>query len=303
MSLSGVEGPGQTRNDHRGDRHARRATSSAGGLRSLRRRTVRLLHARHDYPGKGAREVKDAATARAMMLSAEWHQVYQKFHDEFVPVVLANGLIYRMEEANSFYHGGAVGASDTFTSSLWALDYLYWWADHNASGINFHTGEKVFPGGEAKPNVYTALSSSPDGFEVFPIGYAIKAFDLGSHGRLVPVGITSNSDNLNLTAYSVLASDGSCYVTLINKEYGPQGRSANVAISTGTAFHNGSVMFLSAPNGDITTVRGVLLGGSEIKEDGSWAGKWILLKAPSEQGLFTIELPAATAAVIKFSND
>jgi hypothetical protein len=185
---------------------------------------------------------------------------------------------------------------------LWALDYLYWWACHNAAGINFHTGEKVFPGGEEKPNVYTAISSSPSGYTVFPIGYAMKAFDLGGHGKLVPADVASNTDGLNLTAYGVLAPDGSLYVTLINKEYGPQGRSANVTIKTGIPFSQGSVMFLAAPKGDVTAVKGVSLGGSEIKDDGSWDGKWSSLELSSKKDLFTIGLPAATAAVIRLNN-
>jgi len=42
---------------------------------------------------------------------------------------------------------------DTLASSLWALDFLYWWASHDAAGINCHTGDKVAANEELKITV------------------------------------------------------------------------------------------------------------------------------------------------------
>ena len=47
---------------------------------------------------------------------------YAKFAANFVPAVISNGRAFRFEEANSFYDGGALDASDTCASALWALD-------------------------------------------------------------------------------------------------------------------------------------------------------------------------------------
>jgi hypothetical protein len=58
-------------------------------------------------------------------------------------------------------------------------------ADHRASGINFHTGDKVAAGEESAPCRYAAYLSVPGGYEVHPVGYAIKTFDLGGHGTLI----------------------------------------------------------------------------------------------------------------------
>lgn len=250
----------------------------------------------HDYPGKGARDVKDPAVARHDMLSREWHTVYQKFYDRFVPSVLSNGLIYRMEEANSYYSGGAVGASDTYTSALWELDYMYWWAEHHAAGINFHTGEKVYPGGEAKPNVYTAISSSPQGYTVFPSGYAMKAFNIVGGGQLIPVSMVSNTDSLNMTAYAIQKTNQTIFITCINKEYGENGRSAQIAVDCEA---EAQVMFLSAPNDDITTIEGVTFGGAKIQDNGQWEGSWTSLEPCLKKGKLSLALPKATAAVIR----
>ncbi len=60
------------------------------------------------------------------------------------------------------------------------LDYLYWWAAHQATGVNFHTGDKVAAGEQQTPCWYAIFRSAPDGYEINPIAYAIKAFDLGA---------------------------------------------------------------------------------------------------------------------------
>ncbi|HTQ30814.1 MAG TPA: hypothetical protein VMI53_06350 [Opitutaceae bacterium] len=258
----------------------------------------------HDYPRRSGEKVTNeaqAAEGRAGLLSPDMYQVYQKFHDVFVSDVKAKGAGYRLEETNSYSRGGAVGVSDTFTASLWIVDYLYWWAWHDALGINFHTGEKVMRGqpGPDRPNVYTALTSSPQGIKVLPTGYGMKLFNLGSQGRLVPVDVVSNPDHVNLAAYGTVAPDKTLCLTVLNKEYGPAGRAAKLTIHAGPPAARGEIIFMSAPNGDITTINGVTIGGAEIKDDGSWEGKWSPLPAASKDGSVTVVLPAASAAVIK----
>ena len=254
----------------------------------------------HFYPRGGGQRVTDPAKDRGLLLSPHLHEVYQKFYDDFVPAAKAKGIGYRLEETNSYSHGGAVGVSDTFTASLWIVDYLYWWAWHDARGLNFHTGEKVMPGtpGPDRPNVYTALTSTPRGIKVLPTGYGMKLFDLGGHGRLVPVDIAANPDNLNLVAYGTLAPDGTLRLTVLNREYGAAGRTAKLTIR-GLSAARGRVIFMSAPNGEITAVKGITIGGAEIKEDGTWDGKWSDLLAASKDGSVTLVVPAASAAVVE----
>lgn len=258
----------------------------------------------HDYPLKNGELVTNAVLAaegRARLLSTDMYQIYQKFHDVFVPAVKAKGAKYRLEEANSYSRGGAVGVSDNFTESLWIVDYLYWWAGHDALGINFHTGEKVARGllGPDRPNVYTAFTSSPKGYTFLPTSYGMKLFNLGCHGRLVPVGVTNNADNVNLVAYGTMDSDKTLYVTVLNKEFGAAARAAKVTVNSGMPLAQASVIFMSAPNGDITTIKGVTIGGAEIKDDGSWNGKWSKLPEASKDGSVTVTVSAASAAVIK----
>jgi hypothetical protein len=225
---------------------------------------------------------------------------YLKFANVFVPAIVSNGLPYRLEEANSFYDGGAKDVSDTFASALWALDYLWWWAAHGASGINFHTGDTVAARDENAPCRYATFWTSPEGCNIHPIGYAEKMFALGAQGRLVPMAMT-NPDNLNLSIYAALSGKKTIFVTLINREHGSGARTANVTLTPGFENSRGQVIFLAVPGGDVSAKTNVMLGGAEIQDNAVWKGKWTVLPKPSRNGQFSLNLPAASAALVKFT--
>ena len=253
----------------------------------------------HDYPGGDGRSVKNPEVSREKILSPAMDEHYAKFADVFVPAIVSNGLPYRLEEANSFYDGGALNVSDTYASTLWALNYMWWWAAHGASGINFHTGDTVASRIEGAPCKYATLWTSPTGYNVHPIGYAEKTFSLGSHGQLLRV-TTENLDHVNLAAFAVKSGEKTIYVTLINKEHGAEGREPNIQLTPGFAKARAEIIFLTAPKSDISAKTGVTLGGAEINDDASWTGKWTALPEASA-GKFSIKLPAATGAVVKIT--
>ena len=255
-----------------------------------------VMVTQHDYPGESARKVTDVAAARALMLSTTWTDGYQRFHDAFVPTATAHKLPYRLEEANSFFHGGAKDVSDTMTSALWALDYMYWWAWHGAGGINFHTGDEVAAGDALTPCRYASFWTAGSGYNVHPIGYALKAFDVGGHGRRVAATVTPA--NTALTAYGVAGENGALYLTLIRKDPDPKAATLTVTVEPGRAFKTGGVMVLAVTGNDLAATSGVTLGGAAIEDDGTWKGSWTALPVPSA-GRFTVALPPATAAVLR----
>ena len=104
------------------------------------------LLTQHAYFGGNSRLVKDQAAARGAMLSRQWAGKYWEMAGGMMVISGEHKLPYRIEETNSFYNGGAKDVSNSFASALWGLDYLYWWASHGASGLNFHTGDKVAAG-------------------------------------------------------------------------------------------------------------------------------------------------------------
>ena len=90
----------------------------------------------HTYVGTNS-----GATIAAMLASTqpggrfpgEWTALQKAKQAHSVPV-------WRMTEANSFFHGGAAGVSDVQAAALWTLDFLYGTAAHDGSGVNFHGG-------------------------------------------------------------------------------------------------------------------------------------------------------------------
>ncbi|HKO15223.1 MAG TPA: hypothetical protein VJU87_03235, partial [Gemmatimonadaceae bacterium] len=255
------------------------------------------LITQHAYPGGNARTVVDTAAARERMLSPAWVGGYERFFQAFGPTAAAQGLPFRIEETNSFYNGGLHGASDTHAAALWALDYLHWWATHGAAGVNFHTGDWVAAGDDSTRCRYALFWATSDGYDVHPIGYAVKAFDLGSHGRVLPVQVTPAAA-LNLTGYAVLAADSSIYVTLINKEPGTAAGSASTAIVTLTAGHGWArAESMALRNSSIAATSGETLGGAAIGHDGSWTGTWTRVAAPRQHEL-QLTLRPATAVIV-----
>jgi hypothetical protein len=245
----------------------------------------------HSYPGGNSRKVADPAVGRSQMLSSGFTQRYQKLYDAFVPSVQKQGLKYRIEETNNFFNGGAKDVSNTFASALWALDYLYWWADHNARGVNFHTGDKVAAGEDQAPCWYATFHTVPGGYHALPIAYAIKAFDLGSHGRLLPTTVSPGA--ADLAAYAVLGDGNTLFVTLVNK-----GASAvDVSIDTPTLQARPTAMLLTAPGSNIAATDGVTLGNSSISLDGNWAGHWTAVSASKRA--VALKIGPSSATVVK----
>jgi hypothetical protein len=250
------------------------------------------LITQHAYFGGNARKVTDPAASRAAMLSEKWEANYQKRWDSFVPAVQAAHLPYRIEETNSFYNGGAKDVSNTHAAALWALDYLYWWATHDAAGVNFHTGDHVAAGDAQTPCWYAAYWTSPEGYHAHPVGYAMKAFDVGSHGAIIPVKISGGS--VHMTAYATVGDDKKVYVTLINKENGAQAQDASVTLAV-QGYGAAESLPLTAAGDDVASTDTEMLGGARIEDDGKWAGTWTPVNGT------VLTLPAASATVIRLS--
>ncbi len=257
-----------------------------------------MMITQHAYPGGAGGKITNAVIGQDLILSPEFLNGYEKFYRAFAPMAISNGLPYRLEEANSFFNGGAKGVSDTYASALWSLEYMYWWAAHEADGINFHTGDKVSVGKGTGNAGYATYTTSAGGYAVHPIGYGIKMFDFGGRGRLLPVNVITNAGPINLSAYATLAADGSVYLTLLNKEHGTTAASANVTIENSSGFGSAEVIYLRSLQDDVGATSGVTLGGAAIKDDGGWAGSWERLER-SGGGEFVVKMPVASAAVVR----
>jgi hypothetical protein len=68
---------------------------------------------------------------------------------------------------------------------------------------------------------------------------------------------------------------------------------------------HGQIIFLTAPNNDVAATSGETLGDALIQNDGSWSGTWKPLGEPMvhnlADGVFFVNIPAASAAILKLS--
>lgn len=244
-----------------------------------------LFVAQHDYVGEGATGVS-VPTAVTSMLSREWvEKMYPLLFDHVLGPSEKEGFAYRMTEAND-YTGGVDGASNAFVSALWVLDYLHWHAQHGSAGVNFHNKKWIFTD--------TVYEDATGTYHLNPKAYGIRAFDLGSEGRAIPVALT-NPHGINVTVYAVKGTNV-LFVTLINKEYGPSAQPVRVDVLAKGVVGHARGMYLESPGGDVTARSGITFGGAPITPD-AWEGKWTDLGAVAGDRA-SVTLPSASALVL-----
>jgi hypothetical protein len=256
------------------------------------------------FLGSGRAGEKDPAATRARFLTNSLHAGYQGDYARVGAVLAAEGVPYRIDEMNSCYNGGAKDSSDTYASTLWALDCTHWWAAHHILGVNYHTGDSVGrDGGFAAAN-YAAFVHQADGkgFTIRPQAYALLAFSQGAHGR--PLGIEIQADPaLNFNAYAYRDADGSTYVTLINKSYGDNAQSASVAVKLPVGMVAGAAqqMKLEQKNQDVAAKENVTLGGAAVSPQGNWSGQWNKLRNTHSDSI-TVKVAPASAMILRIAS-
>ena len=174
------------------------------------------------------------------------------------------GVPYRMAECNSFYNGGASGVSNSFASSLWAIDYLFNCVQGGASGVNFHTG--------GNGTGYTSIADSGGAVVgIRPEYYGILMFTLAGQGTLYTTQLSAGG--LNATAYAVKSAGGGLNIVVVNKDL-----TQNLVLTTTLPQSATSATLLqltqlsagaSAPS--LTATSSVMIQGAQVGTDGSFA--------------------------------
>lgn len=201
-----------------------------------------------------------------------------------------NGIPYRINESNSCYDGGLDGVSNTFASAIWGADYLFTLASYGASGVNLQAGDSGI-------QIYTPIDTRESGrTKARPLYYALLLFRASGTGRLIRA-TADGAQNLEVSAYAVMAKNGSISVAIINRE---ASKNVTVQLDVTRYFQTGRVLRLEAPSLSSTT--NVTFGGASVNPDGSWSAT--STESVSRKGRdFTIKVPSASAVVIKFDNN
>ena len=200
------------------------------------------------------------------------------------------GFSYRFTEFNDWVAPRQATIYDySFASGLFALDALHWWAAHECRSVHFHVGIHGF---------HAAFFVDPAGnYQLYPLSYGIAAFNLGGHGKVDSLKI-DNPDDMNLTAYAVTDAKNNLFVTIINKEHGAGARDASLRINA--IGKKEGVMYLKAPNHDVTETSGITLGGTSIDGSARWQANWSPLDSKDQTGS-VVNVGASSAAIVEFS--
>ena len=255
--------------------------------------------AQHWYPNGGRADYSSVDAAIDAMLSSANGTKYQNFYGNFGQTAVNNGYLGRISESNSMYSGGFPGASDSFASALWSLDYLCFFAQNtHLEGINFHTANETAAYNPIEP---VGRASS---YTLMGVGYGILAYSQWStgNGNKAIAQSTSNPEGINFANYANLQADGSIRMALINKTHQSSTSTNNnvtVTVNPGRSYGHAQVMYLSQVNGDATQTAGISLGGQDVSQTGTWTGGYTQTILPTGNS-FTISVPHTSAALVRF---
>lgn len=246
---------------------------------------------------------KDPAATRVMLLSDKVHLTYEEAYGRIGAKLAARGIPYRIDELNNCARGGAKDSSDTYAAALWALDCTHWWAAHHIMGMNYHTGEFKKSNGTFGAPYYSAFVHRADGkgLDIRPQAYAYLAFTEAAHGQSLPVKIYTTPD-YDFDAYAFRDDDGTIYITLINKSYGAEAKTASVTINLPEQTRTGQWqrMDLKQKENDPSAKSDIAFGKSPINSQGEWFGQWTVISNVHSKKL-TVETESASAIVLRFS--
>ena len=199
----------------------------------------------------------------------------------------ASGRAIRVDEINSVACYGAQGVSNTFASSLWALEASFAMARAGVDGLNFHTLPAA---------VYGLFSFRRGGgrwlAHVAPDYYGLLAF-----ARAVPPGSRLLGTSVPRGGLRLWASahKDAIHVVLIN----PGGTARTVGLRVPEAHGSAVLTFLRAPS---LASRSVTLGGRSFAFQtatgvlGSGSLRPVVLLP--RRGLYTVSVPGPAAAIL-----
>ncbi|HWO63105.1 MAG TPA: glycosyl hydrolase family 79 C-terminal domain-containing protein, partial [Umezawaea sp.] len=210
----------------------------------------------------------------------------------------ANGLAFRVDEANSAYSGGVDGVSNRYASALWGLDYSLQMAQAGVDGINVHGGLGVCdaPIWNGKFQRYTpicaanAVDEQAKVYKAMPIYYGLWMARQMRSGRFLPLTLSTDR---NVTAYAVKGDDGRTRIAVVQKDE-----------TTAAPVHLDIAVDGRARSADVLRLTGDSLGGEATAVQGATVDRQGNLKPKRadqvrvRDGRLGVDVAAGSAVVI-----
>lgn len=165
-----------------------------------------------------------------------------------------------MTETNTACAGGVTGVSDTYSTALWAIDFLLTGAENGVAAMNFHGGLNGICRG------YTPLcQTGTNMYAPKPVYYGLLFTHLLGSGHLLPVTVHKITRSENIAAFALKPLDGSGMRLMVENLGGHQ---TTIALRVGVNRGLASVLHLTGPG--LLATSGVKVQGATVARDGTF---------------------------------
>ncbi len=217
----------------------------------------------HHYPLGCHQKI---APSIARLLSPHTRRGEARSSEIYMRIARSAAIPFRLDETNSVSCGGTPGISDTFASSLWALDYTLHTMALGMAGINFHAHPSNCTG--YSPVCATTPEELNAGtLHAQPEWYALLLARSFIGDR--PLSATINAGRpRNADVMAMLAPYGAVHLVVIDYEP-PGSKKLALKVHLGPGFGAASVLSLRAASRAAKSA--VALGGAVVAADGSFS--------------------------------
>ena len=228
----------------------------------------------------------------ADLLSPRMHAAEARMLPRIAAVARRHRIPLRIDETNDISCGGEPGVSNTFSSALWATDFLARTMTLGIAGINFH-------GHLGNPTGYSPLVAANDALlragtlQAQPEWYAMLLAKLLLGDR--PLALSVRPGGLDVPTYAFASADGRLHLVVVN-DRPPGSRPLLVRAHVGAAYRTGVALALTAPSLSSTT--GVTLGGAAVQAHGGWGPAGRLPAVRVAHGVAQFAIAPASAVLV-----
>lgn len=213
----------------------------------------------------------------------------------YLSVSRRSDIPLRLDETNTVSCGGQAGISNTFASTLWAVDYIARAMVAGAAGINLQSAPANCLGYSpvCAPTAHQladgALLAQPEWY-----GLLLSKDLVGDR----PVRVIASPSQANVDVFALSGPRGELHVVVIDEDP-PGGRRAVVALHLGRGFGAATILPLTGPSPAATG--GVRLGGRAVEGNGGWSAPSRLERRPNRGGVVTLDVPPSSAMLVTVS--
>jgi hypothetical protein len=228
----------------------------------------------------------------ADLVSPGMHRAIQHMLARIAGVSHRHDIPLRVDETNNISCGGEPGVSNTFSSALWAVDFLTRAMNLGIAGINFH-------GHMSNPTGYAPLSGlSTDALAAGQLTARPEWYAMLLARHLIgdrPLRVSQRPGGLDFSASAFISPEGRLHLVVIDDE--PAGSlPLRVRVPVGATFTSGVALRMTAPSLGATS--GVTLGGAAVQPWGSWGPASRLPEVQVTKGLASFVVSPDSAVLV-----